>query len=1276
MTTPDFTPKMRNPKVPSSPSPSTPAPRPTPTPDAPPPPGKRISTKDLLDKHGTRSPGRGGGPDSSEANRGEGSDSSEANRGSGSEGGDAKKPTSTDKVREQMSRGVDSQLGKGTAADVDKARSGRLEDGSKASLDDRAGAAAKVAGRAAAKAYLPEPAAKLASGAIDKYGDKALDATKAVRPTAMMSSAKERAGKFRQQMTGAVGDSRAVNRPSTEPGPGADDSTAGQKSKTEGTKKGKQALSGGEGKAGGTAKKVAAGVSALMVLIVLAALMIVVTPDDANDEGAPQEESNTAVEGYVPAGWMEVLQAAAETTRTGSGPERVPWTVLAGLAKGQTDFGRYSPYDSEDRDPDRDIAPIGQLGAPGTVGSGQTVGGSSLNPNAGLAPGTVPEHLVEDVLAAGNKCPEISPAMVAAQIEVESNWDPHAVSHMGAQGLTQFMPATWDGYGVDADGDGIADPFNEKDSVAAQANYDCFLVDTVKQNIENGVYEGDLIELVLASYNAGPNAIANNGGPLTHDAENNSYASKVFAAIPKYEGALNAAEAGSRGGESDVPDEDAEDNGEVSTHAIAGLSEGDPTDPGAATGGHSISRVADGCAADPADPPIGGESDSQGVGPFLLSPDAAKRAEEDGYDPQSPCVAEWIAGELSNSAGELEAVAEDKDLVWHPHVEWDEDDDEAVEQYRDDMKYWEAIINESSLFTSGGADDGAATESCVLTTEASGDDNKKFASQIAYSFRCVAAQQRKVDVVRGMSPDGDSMDVDYYDERQASELQLIQEAMRFSYNWNRWENMDSCSAEDPGPQGLIPLTAAEAEQAGLAPEDRCDPAKNAEAAAKLVLEGEATPVDDRPSDDGPYQPMQGGWGNISAAVGRERDAAEFSARGPGGTPVLGERCLDSVKSFVDDLADSPTGEKFGELAGEPIAEGDRAGVLRSGRDFIAESGVEPIATRDGCGNLSDSQYGETLGEYAAVAGGGQGDDEETANKYYGIAAWAGTLRTENPAQLVQGSSSYIPRLSPTAYAMDPAPAIMADIASARLASAGTQGGNAPVAQQAVEYATFLGGIVAPFDTAGVLMGSIAEAPTGSAVTGAPSSMSPGLASGGQTSIDSADCPSDDVPIPAQSMEGGSYEFGMKKLCENSVAQARSPEAAIAVKWMLNRVGRVWYSQPQRMAEDKADCSSSISRAYQEGAGLKLYPEGGNAWVTWTFLGGGGPGIPRPDGVIDVPTSELRPGDAYLPHDGHVVMVLSDGFIVHASQDGTPIKVQKFYHGALDAGRAIDPDKFR
>lgn len=1267
MDTPKFAPQKSTPKPPSAPKPP-PAPK---IPDAPESgPRQRKTSKDLLGKH-TRQ---------AHADRGEVSGSSKANSGKSEKSKNPAGPRDGGKVREQMDRALDQQLGKGTAADTDKALKGRNDDGTKASLDDRLGAAAKVAGRGAAKATLPEPVAKAASYAIDKYGDKALNATKFARPTAQLSRAAEKGRKMRDEMRGGVGDSRAANRPSAAGPQQPKDSNAGQRSKTDGSRKGgDDKLGGGKGKLGGsgsTTKKVAAGIAAFVVLLLVAVTAFIAEPGDGEDKGAPAQESNLAVEGYIPAGWSEAMQAASNGTKSNPGPERVPWTILAGLAKGQTDFGRYSPYDSEDRDPERDIAPIGPGGSAGTIGSGQSASGSSVNPNAGLAPGSVPEHLVDAVLEAGTKCAEITPALIAAQIEVESQWNPHAVSHAGAQGLTQFMPATWQGYGVDADGDGIKDPFNEYDSVAAQANFDCFLVDTVKRNIENGVYSGDVIELVLASYNAGPNAIARNGGPLTHNAENNAYATKVFEALPKYEGALNAA-ASDR---DDSDDEAAEESGaEPAAEGVAGpvvINDAvDPTDLGAHTApNHAITRVAS-CDLDAVEPPIGGESGSQGVGPFLLSPDAAARAEEDGYDPQSPCVSEWIAGELAETAEKVAETADDNDLMWNDEVEWNEDDDESVEQYEQNMKYWEAIINESGLFSAG---DGADTaQSCVLTTETSGgDDHKKYASQIAYSFRCVIAQSRKFEVIRGMSPDGDKMSIDYYDERQASELQIIQEALRFSYNWNRWEGLDSCSADDPGPQGLIPLTAAEAEQVGLNPADRCDTGKNAEAAAKLVAEGETISAKERPSDDGPYQPMLGGWNNISAAVGRERDSAEFSARGPGGTPALNDRCLDSVKSFVDDLADSPTGEKFGELAEKTIKPEDREGVLRSGRDFIAESGVEPIATRDGCGNLSDSQYGETLGEYAAVAGGSQDGDDDKKNAYYGIAAWAGTLRTENTKPLEQGRSSYIPRLAPSAYAMDPAPAALADIATMELASAGSQGGNAPVAQQAVEYAVFLGGIVAPFDTAGVLIGSIAEAPTGSVVTGASSSMAPGLSSGGQTTIDSQDCPADDVPIPGQSMEGGSYEFGMSKICQNSVDQARSPEAAIAVKWMLNRVGRVWYSQPQRMAEDKADCSSSISRAYQEGAGLKLYPEGGNAWVTWTFLGTGGPGIPRPDGIIDVPTSELRPGDAYLPHDGHVVMVLSDGFIVHASQDGTPIKVQKFYHGALDAGRAIDPDAFR
>jgi transglycosylase-like protein with SLT domain len=45
------------------------------------------------------------------------------------------------------------------------------------------------------------------------------------------------------------------------------------------------------------------------------------------------------------------------------------------------------------------------------------------------------------------------------------------VSSAGALGWMQFMPETWDGYGVDANGDGVADPYNPEDAIFAAANY-------------------------------------------------------------------------------------------------------------------------------------------------------------------------------------------------------------------------------------------------------------------------------------------------------------------------------------------------------------------------------------------------------------------------------------------------------------------------------------------------------------------------------------------------------------------------------------------------------------------------------------------------------------------------------------------------------------------------------------------------------------------------------------------------------------------------------------
>src|SRR5262249_51235375 len=44
-------------------------------------------------------------------------------------------------------------------------------------------------------------------------------------------------------------------------------------------------------------------------------------------------------------------------------------------------------------------------------------------------------------------------------------------SSAGAVGWMQFMPSTWLRWGLDADGDGIADPWNATDAVYAAARY-------------------------------------------------------------------------------------------------------------------------------------------------------------------------------------------------------------------------------------------------------------------------------------------------------------------------------------------------------------------------------------------------------------------------------------------------------------------------------------------------------------------------------------------------------------------------------------------------------------------------------------------------------------------------------------------------------------------------------------------------------------------------------------------------------------------------------------
>lgn len=160
-------------------------------------------------------------------------------------------------------------------------------------------------------------------------------------------------------------------------------------------------------------------------------------------------------------------------------------------------------------------------------------GGATGGTGTTLRPGSVPAAYADLVQRAGATCSAAPPSVLAAQIEAESGWNPQARSPAGAQGIAQFLPDTWARYGVDGDGDGTADVWNPADAIAAQARYDCVLAAQMSAALQNGQVTGNLTELMLAAYNAGPRAVLTARGiPLF--VETRDYVSKIMNGAAAY----------------------------------------------------------------------------------------------------------------------------------------------------------------------------------------------------------------------------------------------------------------------------------------------------------------------------------------------------------------------------------------------------------------------------------------------------------------------------------------------------------------------------------------------------------------------------------------------------------------------------------------------------------------------------------------------------------------------------------------------------------------------
>jgi len=114
---------------------------------------------------------------------------------------------------------------------------------------------------------------------------------------------------------------------------------------------------------------------------------------------------------------------------------------------------------------------------------------TSMKGAASAAPRSEASVNIPEMVEQAARDNHVDPLLVHSLIQVESNYNPYAVSSKGAQGLMQLMPGT-------ARDLGVSNSFDPRQNIEAGVRYLKYLQDLYKDD-----------RLALAAYNAGPGAV-------------------------------------------------------------------------------------------------------------------------------------------------------------------------------------------------------------------------------------------------------------------------------------------------------------------------------------------------------------------------------------------------------------------------------------------------------------------------------------------------------------------------------------------------------------------------------------------------------------------------------------------------------------------------------------------------------------------------------------------------------------------------------------------------